>query len=188
MQLHELHITSERLLIRPYTIEDANALHNGLLESLEDLKPFMPWTALEPLKIEDRIGKIKEWEKNIIDDKDYTLGIFDKKTNNFIGSTGFHLNNQKLVYEIGYWVRSSCAKKGYITEASKALCGYAFKELKAELIIIACDADNERSKGIPKRLGFNLEFTKRVLEKDDQNQRKLHEYWYLFKEEWKEDF
>jgi ribosomal-protein-serine acetyltransferase len=59
--------------------------------------------------------------------------------------------------EIGYWIRSSCAGKGFMTEAINALTQYAFKQLGMKRIAITCDINNERSKKIPEQLGYSLE-------------------------------
>jgi RimJ/RimL family protein N-acetyltransferase len=44
-----------------------------------------------------------------------------------------------------------------MTEAINALTLYAFKQMQVKRIAITCDPDNERSKKIPERLGYNLE-------------------------------
>lgn len=44
-----------------------------------------------------------------------------------------------------------------MTEAINAITQYAFKALKVKRITITCDIDNERSKKIPERLGYQLE-------------------------------
>ena len=60
-------------------------------------------------------------------------------------------------FEIGYWVRTSKARNGYILEAVNAVARYAFEQLKAKRLEIKCDADNHRSIQVAERLGFQLE-------------------------------
>ncbi|MEZ4915735.1 MAG: hypothetical protein R2836_01975 [Chitinophagales bacterium] len=42
----------------------------------------MPWAKNEPEPIRAKVERIK-WNKEIEEDKDYTLGIFDKVSGNF---------------------------------------------------------------------------------------------------------
>ena len=86
------------------------------------------------------------------------LFIFDRQTNYFIGSTGFnHYDWSVPCVEIGYWIRSSCAGNGFITEAVNALTQYAFKQLKVNRVAITCAINNIPSQKIATRLGYVLE-------------------------------
>ena len=69
-------------------------------------------------------------------------------------------------FEIGYWVRTSYARQGYITEVVAGLTDFAFETLGAKRVEIRCDALNERSAAIPRRLGFTHEAT---LRQEDRN-------------------
>jgi ribosomal-protein-serine acetyltransferase len=88
------------------------------------------------------------------------LFIFDKETNQFIGGTSFHnIVWEVPIVETGYWIRTSCAGQGLMTEAINAMTQYAFKQLGIKRIAITCDVDNVRSKQIPEKLGYCLEAT-----------------------------
>jgi RimJ/RimL family protein N-acetyltransferase len=50
---------------------------------------------------------------------------------------------------------------GYITEAVKLLTDYTFDTFSARRVAIQCDARNERSAAVPRRLGFVHEATLR---------------------------
>lgn len=187
MNPKDLHIETERLLIRPYTNDDAKAIKNAIDNSLPELLPFMPWAKNEPEPIDTKIERIIKWSEEIEKDENYTLGIFDKKTGDFIGSTGIHTirSQERRNFHIGYWCHSKHTGKGYITESSKALTDFGFKNFNAERMEIHCEVSNTKSAAIPKRLGYNLEGTFRTLEKDQNGNRIKHQAWYMFKEEWK---
>ena len=88
------------------------------------------------------------------------LFIWEKRTGEFLGSTGYHHFDWDVPsIEIGYWLRTSCTGKGFMTEAVNALTQYAFKQLKVNRIAITCDVINIQSKRIPERLGYHLEGT-----------------------------
>lgn len=78
--------------------------------------------------------------------------------NQFTGLIGFKSTdkiNRKT--EIGYWLSENFQRKGIITQAVKELCNWAFNELNINRVQIKCATGNERSKAIPKRLGFKFE-------------------------------
>ncbi len=84
--------------------------------------------------------------------------LFDRATGKLVGSSGLHRINWDIPrFEVGYWVRKSFAGQGYITEATNAVTRFAFQQLKAKRVEIRCDALNERSAAVPKRLGFDLD-------------------------------
>ena len=90
-----------------------------------------------------------------------------KGSKTIIGGTGLHRINWNVPrFEIGYWVRTSYARQGYITEAVSGLTDFAFDTLGAKRVEIRCDALNERSAAIPRRLGFTLEATLRHEDRD----------------------
>lgn len=60
-------------------------------------------------------------------------------------------------FEVGYWCRSSCQRRGYVTEAVKGLTRIGFEQLGANRIEIRCDSRNVRSYRIAERTGYKLE-------------------------------
>jgi RimJ/RimL family protein N-acetyltransferase len=187
MQITELLIESKRLSIRPYLVSDAESIKNGIDESLVELRKFMPWAKYEPEAVIHKAKRIERWLQDILDDRDYTLGIFNKENEEFIGSTGFHKRREKGVFEIGYWIHKDYQGNGYITEAVEVLTDFAFEKLEAEKVQIRCSEQNIKSSNIAKRLHYTLEYTFRTLEKNEIGERKKNQVWVMFKEDWKND-
>ena len=50
-------IETDRLIIRCYNPEDADLLAKSIWESLEHLKPWMPWVHSEPERRDGRPGR-----------------------------------------------------------------------------------------------------------------------------------
>jgi RimJ/RimL family protein N-acetyltransferase len=60
--------------------------------------------------------------------KNFTLSIYSRDGNTFIGSTGLHRPDWDVPrLEIGYWIHKDFEGKGYITESTIALTRYAFE-------------------------------------------------------------
>jgi ribosomal-protein-serine acetyltransferase len=156
-------IITPRLILRPPQIGDGRMLNEAVLESFDVLNKFMPWAKEKP-SVNDSEEYVRQAAANWIlkkNDEPYLpLFIIDKKTNAFIGATGFHHYDWEVPsVEIGYWIRSSCSGQGFMTEAVNAQTQFAFKELKMKRLTITCEIDNIQSKKIPERLGYQLEST-----------------------------
>lgn len=150
-------IQTQRLLIRPFQAGDGAIINQAILESFDTLKQWMPWAQTEVPAEETELhvrNAVADW----IVRKRLEMAIFDGSGQHFIGATGFHdINWDAGCLETGYWVRSSCAGKGYITEAVGALAQYAFNELGMNRLEIRCDVRNTKSRAVPERLGFTQE-------------------------------
>lgn len=154
-------ITTPRLFLRPPQIGEGAMVNTAIIESLEALSEFMPW-AKTPPTIDDTEEFVRQaaanWIAKTNQEPYLPLFVFDRATQQFIGSTGFHHFNWEIpALETGYWIRSSCLGLGYMTEAINALTQYAFKQLLVKRICITCDISNVRSKKIPERLNYSLE-------------------------------
>lgn len=148
---------SERLMIRGPLPGDETAVHQAVVESHEELKPWMPW-AVEIASVEDYMVRVREEQLSYLARTNMWMLIFLRETGTLIGCSGYHRFNWDVpALEIGYWVRTGYGGHGYITESTARLTELAFDELGAKRVEIRCDALNERSAAVPQRLGFTLE-------------------------------
>jgi RimJ/RimL family protein N-acetyltransferase len=156
-------ITTPNLLIRPPQIGDGIAVNAAVLESFDVLHRFMDWAKEKP-SVEETEEQVRlsaaNWILKNSAEPWLQLFIFDRETQQFMGGTGYHHYDWEVpCIETGYWIRNSCAGKGYMTEAINAITQYAFKQLGVKRIAITCDVDNLRSQKIPETLGYTLEGT-----------------------------
>ncbi len=155
------HFETERLLMRAPRPTDGDLLYEAVLESVDNLKPWMPW-AHQPVTREGEAEIAQRMAANFLKREDLPFYILDKVTGKFIGGTGLHRFDWGVPrFEIGYWARASCEGKGYITEASAGIARFAFETLKAERVEIHMDDDNVKSWRVAERLHFKLEGVRR---------------------------
>ena len=147
-------VTTERLVLRTWTAEDAEALSLAVTASFEHLRPWMPWAAAEQVSIEDRRKLISDWDKDWRAGKDVVLGVFLDGT--IIGGSGLHRRIGDAGLEIGYWIHVDYIRRGYAAEASAALTDVAFTVDGIERVEIHHDRANVASAGVPRTLGFEL--------------------------------
>jgi RimJ/RimL family protein N-acetyltransferase len=148
----ELH--SERLIVRPYHEDDAQALFEAVAESRDHIRPWLPF-ADKHQSVEESRDWIIHQEANWLTREDLVLGIWEKTIGRYLGGTGLHPKNwEHRCFSIGYWLRVTAPGHGYMTEAVQLLTNYAFTSLAANRVEIRCDERNDRSAAIPRRLGF----------------------------------
>lgn len=155
------HLKNDRVVIRPYRLEDADDLFTAVVESREHLLPWLPW-AIKYATVEDARDTINRMTAVWTLREGFDAGLWDAGTGRFVGGCGLHPRDWAVpAFEIGYWLRANMTGHGYITEAVKLLTDYAFDTFGARRVAIQCDARNERSAAVPRRLGFVHEATLR---------------------------
>ena len=148
---------TERLLIRAPRAGDGPELNAAILESLDELRPWMEW-AKEAPSVEQSESLARESAAKFMLREDLALRGFLKGGGPFVLASGLHRIDWTVPkFEIGYWCRSRFAGQGYMTEAVRGIARFAFERLGAKRVEIRCDETNRRSWAIPQRLGFELE-------------------------------
>ncbi|RMG99954.1 MAG: N-acetyltransferase [Chloroflexi bacterium] len=152
---------TERLLIRGPLPGDGAVVRTAVLESLNELRAWMPWA----VNIPDETGYeaiIREKYLDYLARRDLMMLLWLKGTDTLIGGSGLHKIDWRVPkFEIGYWVRTAYTGNGYITEAVKGITKLAFDVLGAKRVEIRCDSLNERSAAVARRAGYPLEATLR---------------------------
>jgi ribosomal-protein-serine acetyltransferase len=155
-------LRGERVVVRPYRMEDAEALFDAVAESRAHLLPWLPWAAAGHQRIEQTRETIARFTASWLLREDFPVALCDAASGRYVGGSGLHPRDwDARVFEIGYWVRASAQGKGYITEATRLLTEFAARSLGANRVFIQCDARNTRSAAVPQRLGFTHEATLR---------------------------
>jgi ribosomal-protein-serine acetyltransferase len=142
---------TQQLVVRRWEPGDVPALHEAVLDSIEHLRPWMPWIAKEPLGLEERrqlvAGWIASWEAG-----DRVCGLF--VGDRVVGCAGLHDRIGPTGREIGYWVRAGETGRGYATIAARTLTDMAFAMPGITRVEIQHDVANVASGRVPAKLGF----------------------------------
>jgi ribosomal-protein-alanine N-acetyltransferase len=150
---------TERLILRPYTLEDAEAAH-AVLDSHPDVWQFDPGRALT---LEERRAAIEKRIQAYGGPIFGSLALTLKGDGRLIGYCGLQLYlcdriplstpEVELFYKLGrdYWGR------GYAAEAAREMVRYAFDELRLARIVTCTGRDNTRSIALLQHLGMRIE-------------------------------
>lgn len=154
-------IETERLVIRCYEPGDGELLKEAIDSSLEHLRTWMPWADNEPETVETKVAMLRQFRSQFDAGDNFTYGIFSADESEVLGGTGLHPRIGPGGLEIGYWIRASATRRGYVTESSAALTRVGFEVCGADRIEIRIEPGNDASLGVPRKLGFIEEATLR---------------------------
>jgi ribosomal-protein-serine acetyltransferase len=136
--------------LRRYRADDLDAVFDAVIESLDHLRPWMPWAAgYTRQSAATFLAKAAaDWdggtEYNYLMIADGVLA----------GACGLMSRIGPGGLEIGYWVHRDWTRRGLATAASAALVQAAFGLPGVDRIEIVHDELNVASAGIPRKLGF----------------------------------
>lgn len=150
-------LETERLLIGVPRPGDGPALNEAVLETFEELRPWMPWARERPSVEQSEENSRRAYAK-FITREDITLRLIHKQSGLILGSSGLHPRDWSLPrFEIGYWCRKRFWGQGYVTEAVGAILRFGFESLGARRIHVCCDLLNTRSIRVAERAGLRRE-------------------------------
>ncbi len=160
-------LLTERLLLRSWRPNDATTLHSILVANTSRLRPWIPPHVAEPSTIPelelrlagfaDAFDARREWRYAIFATEGLVplgeVSVFPRASSGRVP-----LADADRV-EIGYWLSAEAAGRGFATEAARAALDAASALEGLTRAEIRCDARNERSGAVPRRLGFLLSET-----------------------------
>ncbi|HLX33327.1 MAG TPA: GNAT family protein [Gaiellaceae bacterium] len=154
-------IETERLVIRCYEPADAAKVKDAIDSSIEHLLPWMPWVEGEPQTLEEKTDLLKSFRSQFDLGDNFVMGVFAADESEVLGGSGLHPRVEPGGLEIGYFIRTSATRQGYVSESTAALTRVGFEICEADRIEIRIDPENEASLGVPRKLGFHEEATLR---------------------------
>lgn len=146
-------LETDRLIIEEFTTNDASFIYELLndpdwirfigdrnIKNLEDAENYLR---------NKLIPSYKNWGFGF-----YKVSLKDGTT---IGTAGLVDREGLDTVDIGYAFLPTGRGKGYAFEATKAIFGYAQKELKIDKLVAIVNKDNEKSKNLLRKLGMKFE-------------------------------
>jgi ribosomal-protein-serine acetyltransferase len=158
-------LDTQRLVLAPVEPADASDLWNAVDGSRTHLERWLPWVPFNTdLDASWRYceASANDWDHG----RALRFAIRERAGGRFLGVVGLesiaHLHQSA---ELGYWLRSDAARRGYMTEAASATVAWAFRRLNAHRIRVAAATDNVASLGVIRRVGFRFEGIAREAER-----------------------
>jgi len=148
---------TERFKIRELDFDDCEGMYR--LDSNPNVHKYL---GNQPVKSKEEVIKVIEFiRKQYVENGIGRWAIIDKKTDEFVGWTGFkwiteETNGRKNYYDLGYRLTEDNWGKGIATETALASLKYGFENLKTDVIIALADCNNEGSNKVLKKIGMKL--------------------------------
>ncbi len=124
--MHNITIETERFIIRPLTVSDADDVFKWVSD--ERVSKYMVYMAYQTVE------QVADWLKFVeTDTSTYNFGFVRKSDNKLIGSGDIGLQNDKIkTWGFGYNFRYDCWGNGYATEVTKGMMKYVHENFGAE--------------------------------------------------------
>ncbi|MGW1893883.1 GNAT family N-acetyltransferase [Streptomyces sp. NPDC002004] len=153
MDLPQQVIELDGVTLRRFNGEaDLAELFQVIEESLEHLRPWMPWVAEHSLaRTSDFLADRAECWAN---GEEYSYAIVLDGA--IVGACGLfrYEETPDNAYEIGYWLHPSATGRGVATRSARALVEQAFRLAGVDHVEVVHDRANRASRAVPARLGF----------------------------------
>ncbi len=147
-------LETERLLIRPITIDDKNEVFEYRRD--KETNKYQGWIPETIEDVEVFIGKISEQIN--VPETWFQFVIIDKETQKIVGDLGIHfIDSENKQAEIGCTLNKDLQNKGFATESVKKVIDYLFNKLNKHRIFTSIDPDNKNSIRLVERIGFRKE-------------------------------
>ncbi|RJL22793.1 GNAT family N-acetyltransferase [Bailinhaonella thermotolerans] len=148
-------LTTGRLSLRPFEASDAGDVYDAVRGDAE-IARWMAWaegyTPESAREFCERLAHDRPGEQitfAIVPDEDGRLA-------GAIGLTATGGPGNVPTVEVGYWLAARCRGRGYVTEAVRAVCSYAFSG-GMERVVLQAAAGNAASQAVARRCGFTRE-------------------------------
>lgn len=146
-----MQLETERLILRPWTVEDAESLYEYAKDP--DIGPAAGWP------VHTSVENSKEIIETVLSEP-HTYAVCLKEDSKPIGSISLmqgrqsHLPLPDTEAEIGYWIGKPFWGQGLIPEAVRALQTFAFETLKLERLWCGYFEGNDKSRRVQEKCGF----------------------------------
>ena len=138
--------------IRPYALGDAPEHYEAVMESRNELRPWLPWCH-DAYSLEDSRGWIEMQVAAFSQNTEYAFVITDAG-GKIVGGCGLnHLDWANQRANLGYWVRSSWSRRGAASSATRLLADWAFANTKLRRLEIVVATENIASQRTAEKAG-----------------------------------
>ena len=160
-------IETDRLILRRYKIEDADAMYKNWASDSEVTK-FLTWQPHPSVDVSRSI--IENWLKKYSDEKYYQWAIVLKDNGNEpIGDISVgNMNEDISMVHIGYCLGRAWWRRGIMSEALKAVTNFMFDTVEVNRVEARHDPRNPNSGKVMQKCGMKYEGTLRSADRNNQ--------------------
>lgn len=159
-------LETERLILRRFVMEDAEAMYKNWASDNEVTK-YLMWPAHSSVEVSRHV--LEEWVNSYSDESYYQWAVVPKDKGEPIGSIAVVNKNEDIsMVHIGYCIGKEWWHTGITSEALKAVMDFLFDEAGVNRIEARYDPRNPNSGGVMKKCGMKYEGTLRSSDWNNQ--------------------
>lgn len=146
----DLRLKGEKVWLRwtrPSDAEDVFAYASD-----DAVSRFMDWSSHEGIEESRRF--LQALDRSRAAGREAPFGIIERGTDDLIGICSFVAQADAETAELGYALRKSAWGKGFMTEAARLACSWAFENLPLKEIFAEAHPDNVASGRVLEKVGF----------------------------------
>ena len=148
-----------RLTLRPMTVRDTDGVMKMISDSRPEFSRWFGWAAASTRATVKEYIEASEEAMAVGSAWHYVVLLWSGK---LVGRVGLNaIDSLNASAELGYMLRTDAEGNGIITEAARGLLAHAFGPGHLHRITAYADCENERSRRVLARLGFQPEGTVR---------------------------
>ena len=156
---HDLRLQGDRVRLRPHRSSDFEEWAALRTRSRGFLQPWEPTWPVDDLTRAAWRRRLSAYAHDIERGLAYPFLVFREHDNAMVG--GITLSNIRRgvaqMGQVGYWVGEPYTRRGYTLAAVRALAGFALGRLALHRLEAACIPENEASRSLLLKAGFELE-------------------------------
>jgi RimJ/RimL family protein N-acetyltransferase len=149
-------IHTERLSLRPFTMDDLDALHD--LQSREDVTRYLYWNPRTRREAREALAqRVNQWRFDEINDT-IALAVVRRDTGALIGTANLiYASLPHSQGELGYVLHPDHHGQGFATEVTVALLRLGFEGAGLHRVYGRCDGRNVASARVMEKAGMRRE-------------------------------
>lgn len=148
-------LETPRLILRPFTMEDAQAMYCNWASDSEVTK-YLTWPTHASVEISRMV--LSDWVSHYREENYYQWAIVPRELGQPIGSiAAVHMNERVGKVEIGYCIGRSWWHSGIMTEALGAVVNFFLTEVGANRVEACHDPRNPHSGAVMAKCGMAYE-------------------------------
>lgn len=147
-------LETERLRLRRSRPEDAETI--SAYRSIPEVRRYQGWERTDPQGVREQIeemaarapGEPGGWVQ---------LSVEERESGRLVGDVGLSpAEGEPGVIKVGYTIAPEFQRRGYATEAVRALVDYAFDVLGADIVRAYASEENDPSIRVAEKVGMRL--------------------------------
>lgn len=144
------------VVLRPWSVDDAEGLRAALAASDAHLRAWTPWVVdgrIPGATLEQRLARhASDFAAGV----EWVYGMFSPDGSEVYGGCGLYPRVGPRAVELGYWLAVGHTGRGLATRGAQSLTELALADPGIDRVEIHCDRRNVASARIPERLGYQL--------------------------------